>query len=436
MAEVKVVPRSKVSFLAVASKYRKLVASILLGVVVLFFGLSFVMPQKYSSSTTLLPPEKQGVSGLMSFLSSSSSALDFVKGGGQENPALEMFKNILDSRVISEEIAMDPRVHRYFSSWDTSTKAITGVVRDAMSSEALRNGMMTISVDLPTHWLASKAESDSARVLSAYVTNLYAKALDRYNRERLMTTAHNTRVFIESEYNNRMLQLDTAYAKLQAFQEEHKAISLSDQLSSTVTAAALLGSEAQQLEMQIAVEERELNPNSTRIEMLRAQLEEAKSALKKYDEGGVGDYVIALNNVPALARTLAGYTREVKLLEQISAYLRQQLETEKINEQRDLPSLQVLDAAIPPEKRSSPSHGMSLLLGIVIGSILSALYLVSRTYRDRLRAEPENHRHFLTLMSALRGREVAAAIDTHIAAGPAGAVTIERASRQETERVA
>ena len=163
-----------------------------------------------------------------------------------------------------------------------------------------------------------------------------------------MTTARNTRIFVEAEYQNRMVQLDSAYARLQAFQEEHKTISLTDQLTASVSSAAILGSQEQQLAMQLRVEERELAPNSARIQTLRSQLEEIKRELKKYDEGGVSDYIMAFKDVPTLARQLASLTREVKLLETLSAYLRQQLEQERINEQRDLPTLQVLDPAVVP----------------------------------------------------------------------------------------
>jgi hypothetical protein len=81
------------------------------------------MPHTFSGRTTIIPPEKQGQSGLMSFLA-GTGALDLMKG--QENPALDMFKNVLDSRQLSEEIAKDTRIRRYFASFDTSSKGIVG----------------------------------------------------------------------------------------------------------------------------------------------------------------------------------------------------------------------------------------------------------------------------------------------------------------------
>jgi hypothetical protein len=154
--------------------------------------------------------------------------------------------------------------------------------------------------------------------------------------------------------------------------------------------------------MQLGVEKHELNSGSMRVEMLQNQLNETKKALAKYDDGGVGEYVIALKNVPALARQLAHYTREVKLLETICAFLRQQVEQEKIAEQRDLPSLQILDEAETPLRRSSPRRGQMLILGTVSGFALSILLVLVLRYRDDIRANPLAHTKFINFSRAIR----------------------------------
>jgi tyrosine-protein kinase Etk/Wzc len=367
-----------------------------------FLAFTYYMPQTFSGESTLIPPEKPGQSGLMSFLTGGSGALDLMKG--MENPAIDMFKNVLDSRQLSEQVAKDTRIHRYFATFDTSEKAIASLVHNSMSCEALRNSIFNVDISIKTHWNPVPEERDSAQILVPYMARIFVEHLDRYNRERLMTTARNTRIFVEREYENRMTQLDSAYAKLQAFQIENKTISLNDQLTASVTSAALLGAQQQQLEMQLGVEEREMTPNSAKAQLLRAQLEETKHELKKYDEGGIGDYVTAFKDVPTLARQLAGLTREVKLLETLSAYLRQQLEQERINEQRDLPTLQVLDAAIAPEKRSSPSRLSMLLLGLFSGSLASILYVSIRNYYDQVASNPQEHTRYINFIATLKGR--------------------------------
>jgi tyrosine-protein kinase Etk/Wzc len=388
-------------FFTLLARYKKTVIFIPVLFGCVFLGYTYYMPQTFTGLTTLIPPEKNQQSGLISFLT-GSGALDLMKSA--ENPALDMFKNVLDSRLIAEQIEEDPRIHRYFATFDTSAKGIAGAIHNSMQSEALRNSMFDVSVSIKTHWNPTQEEKDSARMLVPYLAKVYVDHLDRYNRERLMTQAKNTRIFVEGEYNKRMEQLDTAYAMLQTFQELHKAISLTDQLAASVSNAAQVGSQVQQLEMQLAVEERELSPNSGRVQLLRAQLEEAKRQLKKYDEGGVGDYVMAFKDVPQLARELANHTREVKLLETLTGYLRQQLEQERINEQRDLPTLQVLDPAIAPDVRSSPSRYSMLLLGLFSGLLLSIIYVFVRNYLIQVKMHPEEHVHYLNFITIIIGK--------------------------------
>ena len=154
--------------------------------------------------------------------------------------------------------------------------------------------------------------------------------------------------------------------------------------------------------MQLGVEERELSGNSGRVELMRAQLEEAKRQLKKYDEGGVGDYVIALNSVPELSRNLAGLLREVKMLETISGYLRQQLETERINEQRNLPTLNVLDPAVIPDRKSSPRRLTMLLIGLFSGLVISVLFVSWKKYKENVRSNPDEHTKYNTFVGHLK----------------------------------
>jgi len=291
--------------------HRKQVGIITLACAILFFAITYIMPFTYSSIAMLMPPEKEKVGGLMSFLS-GSGALDLMKG--QENPALDQFKNVIDSRAVSETLAKDERLRKYFSAFDTSFDAAAYYIRTSMTSEPLRNGVMTVQVDIKTQWFPSSEQKEEARLLTSYLANKYVQQLDYYNRHRLMTSSRLLREFTESEYNKRMVQLDTAYANLQMFQEQNKAVALTDQLSATVTSAAMLASEVQQLEMQLAVEEREMTANSARASMIRAQLEEAKMQLRRYDDGSIGEYSIALDKVPTLTRKLTNLKRKQKLL--------------------------------------------------------------------------------------------------------------------------
>ncbi len=374
----------------------------------LLFAYAKLTPETYEATATVLPPERSGSGGMLAFLANSSSALDFLKSaGGAENPALDLFKTIIDSRTIAEDVARDSVVHSFLMRTDTSWKGVVGRLQGGLTSEAMRTGMFTVSVKLRTSRLPSARERDSVRTMSAYIANAYVAALDRYNRDRLMTSARSTRIFIESEYHLKLAQLDSSYARLQSFQEGHKAIALPEQLSATVSAAAKLTSQIQQTEMQMDVEEHELGASSPRMKALAAQLEAAKAELQKYDDGGAGEYIIALRSAPALSRELAGYLRETKVLEQVTGFLRQQFEEQRINEERDLPSLQLLDRAQPPTAPTAPNTKLLAMLGLILGLFGSIGYVWTQSFLHDVRERPEAHYRLINFLRTARyGRRV------------------------------
>jgi len=202
-------------FFTLLAKHKRAVIILPLFFGIVFLAFTYFMPQAFSGLTTLIPPEKSQQSGLINFLT-GSGALDLMKSA--ENPALDMFKNVLDSRQLSEEIEKDPRIYRYFATFDTSAKGIAGYIHTSMESEALRNSMFNVTITIKTHWNPTQEEKDSARLLVPYLAKVFVEHLDHYNRERLMTQARNTRIFIEGEYKNRMHQLDSEYSLLQNFQ--------------------------------------------------------------------------------------------------------------------------------------------------------------------------------------------------------------------------
>ncbi len=391
-------------FLTYSAGHWKRILLFAVGGSVLLFLFSYTRPQTFVATATVLPPEHEGMGGLLTYLSSSASsaALNLLGGTLGASPTLELFKTIVESHTVAEDVASDSVVHAFFYRRDTSQKGIVAQLNGSVLGNAERTGTLTITVQLSAPRFASARELDSTRKMAAYVANKFVDALDRFNRDRLITTAKETKIFVEQEYNNKMTDLDSAYARLQAFQEKHQAISLTDQLAATVSAAAKLASQMQQNEMQRSVESRELGPNDPRIQALTAEYEAEQAELNKYDSGGAGEYIVALKNAPELARELAGYMREVKVLEQVTGYLRGELEQQRIAERRDLPSLQMLDAARPPNGPSSPNRKLFAILGLILGLGLSLGYtVVERFYRD-VRARPLAHYRLINVLASLR----------------------------------
>jgi uncharacterized protein involved in exopolysaccharide biosynthesis len=95
-------------------------------------------------------------------------------------------------------------------------------------------------------------------------------------------------------------------------------------------------------------------------------------------EMGSQDYLVSFKEVPQLGRELASLLREVKIQNEVYLLLQQQYYKEKIQENRDLPTVEVLDEAIPPQKPTAPRVIFSSILGgISVFLLISLMFIYS-----------------------------------------------------------
>lgn len=114
----------------------------------------------------------------------------------------------------------------------------------------------------------------------------------------------------------------------------------------------------------------------------RKDLARAENALRGFSEGN-----LRFGNAPRLALEQARLMREVRTQEEIVIALTRQHEMAKVDENRDVPVLNVLDPAQPPAFRSSPQRGMMVVLGLFLGLALGAALRWPRLRVDALAAE-------------------------------------------------
>ena len=94
----------------------------------------------------------------------------------------------------------------------------------------------------------------------------------------------------------------------------------------------------------------------------------------------------AMVTVPGLALEYGRLMREVKVQETLYSLLTSQNEQAKIAEARDTPTVQVLDPAIPAEKKSKPSIRLNMLIAGVLALFLGIFLAFFLEYLERIRS--------------------------------------------------
>ena len=375
---------------------RRTIARITAATVVLATAYAFIMPHTYSSTVSIFPPKKEerGL-GLADMLSGGAMEMfDLGATLGFGGRPSDMFVKILSSRTVSDSIILRHHMQEFFGiSESQSWRLAATPLKDATTIDPTKDGMITVTVSLSTSHFPSDAEIDSVKRKAADIANDYVRFLDIVNREKLVSSAKNSRLFIEEQLKRTTGDLATAYSDLVAYQEKNRALMVDKQLDALVATAGALKLQLTEASTELGIARRDLRSESRTVRELESTVEELQKQYDRLSAGGSDkDFVLAFGKLPKVARDLSLLVRRVKILEEVNAYLNKQYYKERVQEARDLPTVQVLDRAIPAWQRTAPKRAQWALMSLVLGLVGSVGFVVARETRRTLRARRDETR--------------------------------------------
>jgi uncharacterized protein involved in exopolysaccharide biosynthesis len=213
------------------------------------------------------------------------------------------------------------------------------------------------------------------RQLSADLSNSFIEALDIINRNKLISKAKNAREYLEGQILITKSLLDSVETSLMSFQQSNKTFSLPEQVKAAIDAAAKIKAEIATTEIELGMVRANLKEDNRTLISLRSKLEQLRDQYNKMEMGSQ-DYLVSFKEVPQLGRELASLLREVKIQNEIYLLLQQQYYKEKIQENKDTPTIEILDAAIPPKKPIAPRIVYSTILGGILVFMLVSFIIL------------------------------------------------------------
>jgi uncharacterized protein involved in exopolysaccharide biosynthesis len=314
----------------------RLIATLTVASTALAVVAALLLPSWYRASASLMPPtEEDNAVGLSSLL--KGIGVPGVKVPTQSEPA-DVFVAILKSRRINEEIVrrFDLRA-RYHKKLDFD--ALRELARHT-HFEVDETGIILIDVE----------DRDPRR--AADMANAYIEVLDRFNRDVRMTKGRRTREFVGKRLQDTDSDLHAAEETFAQYQSTHKTPPLSPDASSALSSIAGMYAQREALQVRLGVIQGYTQGESDEATQLRAELAQLDRRLAAVPETGM-----------ASLRLL----RELKTLEQLRALLTAQYEQARIDEVRDVATLEPLDVASVPEKRARPKRALLTLTGLFLG---------------------------------------------------------------------
>lgn len=383
---------SLIDYIFLLVKWRKLITINFLIVAVLAVGFTLIIPKTFTASTTILSPSDDDLGlGFSSLLASLPIAGLGVAGLSQ---ASYQIVAILNSRTVMEAIANKFNlIERYGADdMEQTIKALRENVTVTINEDLT----IVLTVSAATSYLASEEKEDEARKTARDMANAFIQEMDIINKRLKTEEARNQRTFIERRYEENLTDLRNAENELKAFQEEHGVIALPEQTQATIQAAANLQAEITAKEVEVAVMERFVGGTHNTLERSKSQLSALKSKFKEmrngHSKGSNGsngkseiELFLPLNQAPELGLQYVRLFREVTLQQKLLEFILPQYEQAKIQESRDIPTVQVLDPAVLPILRTSPKRGLICIAAGLVSIGLSFLFVLMIEFVGRLK---------------------------------------------------
>lgn len=406
-------PRAHVyDYLIILARHRwKLTLFVVFGMVAVI-AYTAVQPQTFSATATLMPPEQQkGVS--FTDLIGKSAGLDLQSLG--KNSSAEIFVKMLGSRTLADSLVdRFDLIERYGLEPGQRELARTRLLGE-LEATSDREGMIEISYSAKTGFLPSTSEQRAAARFAADVVNASIDLLDRFNREKNISSARRSKEFIGRMKNIKRQEMEQAQTAMMQFQRTNKAIALDKQVEASVTALAEIETQVQKTELELRAAQSELTEGTPQVRMLQARLRQLAEQRNRVASGNIGSgpFALDMRNVPGLAKDYATLKLDLEVATQVYTFLEAQYHQEEVQEARDLPTVNALDAAVPPEYRSAPRRTITLLVAFPILAIVGivGIFVIEGFRRQSMSVDADRALALREALSGRRARRRAASVE-------------------------
>jgi capsule polysaccharide export protein KpsE/RkpR len=361
-----------------------------------FLILALILPKRYTATVQLMPPDFNTSSDIMMALPAlSSGGGERASGGGGGgtgslmgmaskllgfNSSADLFTGVLKSRTVEDEIVnrfelMKLYRLRYPEDGRWKLEHMTEIKVEP------KTGILSLSVE----------DQDPAR--AAAMAQAYVEALNNVLAKVNNSTAHRERLFIEHRREEVKKELDEAAKEFSEFSSKNTAIDIPEQAKAMVAAAADLQAQLIAAQSMLSGLQQIYTENNPRVREMEAQVAELERQLNKVGGKGItpangsvlstDELYPSIRQLPLLGVRYIDLYRRSKIDEAVYELLTKQYEIARLEEARDVPTAQVLDAATVPQKKSGPKRTFIVLGGTFFSFASGITWLLASAYWKR-----------------------------------------------------
>ena len=376
-------------------KRRKFIIKNVIVVTISSIIISLLLPKWYASKAVVL----SSGAGQFNFLSSISPIPVADFGLSTINEDINNFIAILQSRTVKEYMVKKFNLVDRYKQRDIEFAIVA--FEEKMELEVTEEGTLEITI------------IDKDPLIAKEMVTEVLFMLDQINQSIGMEAGKYNREFLENRININKKDLEKAELALKTFQEKTGIIDLVAQLSSTMQMSAqaynsifeaytALYAKKIETETELAVAKTTLSNNNPTIMQLEKLLKEQSIQLEqlmiRLDEklqyllSNISpaqidtipniEFSVSFNTLPSLGLENARLIREVELQSTIQEILIPQFEQAKLEETKNIPTLQIIDKPKVALNKTKPKRSL-IVIGATVMSFLMSLIFVYTDHRTK-----------------------------------------------------
>jgi uncharacterized protein involved in exopolysaccharide biosynthesis len=337
--------------------------------------IAFLIPNRYESSVSIMPPDSMNGSGnlLAALAGKASPELAAMAGGllGSKGSGA-LFVDLFRSRSVQDRVVDRLNLRKvYWSRYKQDARKRLNSNTDV--NEDRKSGVITITVE-------DKSQQRAHDIAQAYV-----EELNRLLSQVSTSSARRERVFIEGRLTTVKSDLEDAEKQFGAFASKNSTLDIKDQTKAMVESAGALQGQLIASQSELQSLEQIYTSSNVRVRSLQARVDELKRQLLKLEgtdaalvsDPGQSDALYPpIRKLPLLGVEWADLYRRMKIQETVYELLNQQYELARIQEAKEVPTINVIDPANVPERKSSPHRLLIIMIATALCVAGAVLYIL------------------------------------------------------------
>jgi uncharacterized protein involved in exopolysaccharide biosynthesis len=373
------------------ARRKTLIIGFPIGVAIIAALISLVLPNIYQSSAKLLPPQQSqgGAAALLSQVGGLAGAAAGVAGLKTPN---DLYIGMLRSRTVADRLVAQFDLKKVYEA-DTVEKA-----RRALETQtdivSGKDGLITISVE----------DKDQKRV--AKIANAYVSELIRLTRVLAVTESSQRRLFFEGQLESAKNNLAAVEVKLKGTLDSTGLVSVDGDSRAIVENMGRLRGQLSAKEIQLSAMNAFVTTSNPEYKRVQEELTSLRAELSRLENGRPAR--------PAATGAESGkqeglesvrLLRDLKYYQMLYELLAKQFEAARLEEAKDPAVVQILDAAIDPERKIKPNRSILVLVSTVVAFLLAVFWALISEVRTRAMLLPKNRERVAQLKSSLKFRK-------------------------------